>query len=74
MRRITGIVISKFRHFLISLKNFPEIIQTLRIKTPQITVGDVATGRKKNIPVCTDQRRVSELIFLKKPIFTKIFF
>jgi hypothetical protein len=32
-----------------SRKNFPEIIQTVRTKTPQITVGEVAIGRKKNM-------------------------
>lgn len=58
---------------LISFKNLPEIIQITRIKTPQITVGDVAIGRKKNMPAYPDHRRISGLIFFNNSIFAVIF-
>ena len=58
---------------LMSLKNLPEKNQTTSIKTPEITVGDVAIGTKKNMPEYPYHKRASTLIFFKDSIVAIIF-
>ena len=74
IRLITGSLMSDFHHMRMSCINLPEIIQTPSTKTPQITVGEVAIGIKKNMPENPANSMVSGLIFFDNPIFTKKFF